>query len=69
VTSADVRLNVGLELFGLQDEKSKSLTALNQMRNGHFGHGMQDVFDPAAAEVDFVYLNCISANLLLMRTP
>lgn len=46
-----------------------SLTALNGMRNGHFGHGMQDVFDLTAAEVDFVYLNCVSVILLLMRTP
>jgi hypothetical protein len=45
------------------------LTALNGMRNGHFGHGMQDVFDLTAAEVDFVYLNCISVVILLMRTP
>jgi hypothetical protein len=29
---------------------------------------MQDVFDLTAAEVDFVYLNCISVILLLMRT-
>ena len=52
-----------------RQEVIASLTALNQMRNGHFGHGMQDVFDLTAAEVDFVYLNCISVILLLMRTP
>jgi len=52
-----------------RQEVIDSLTALNQMRNGHFGHGMQDVFDLTAAEVDFVYLNCISVILLLMRTP
>lgn len=51
-----------------RQEVIDSLTALNGMRNGHFGHGMQDVFDLAAAEVDFVYLNCVSVILLLMRT-
>src|ERR1017187_5620951 len=53
----------------LRQEVINILTALNAMRNGHFGHGMQDVFDLTAAEVDFVYLNCISVILLLMRTP
>ena len=53
----------------LRQEVINILTALNAMRNGHFGHGMQEVFDLTAAEVDFVYLNCISVILLLMRTP
>ena len=53
----------------LRQEVINILTGLNAMRNGHFGHGMQEVFDLTAAEVDFVYLNCISVILLLMRTP
>ena len=44
-------------------------TALNQMRNQHFGHGMAVQFNLTGAEVDFVYLNCIGSILLLTRTP
>ncbi|MGH9792574.1 MAG: hypothetical protein ACRD5W_15305 [Candidatus Acidiferrales bacterium] len=44
-------------------------TALNQMRNQHFGHGMAVQFNLSGAEVDFVYLNCIGSILLLTRTP
>lgn len=44
-------------------------TALNDMRNGHFGHGMAVQFDLSGPEVDFVYLNCIGSILVLTRTP
>jgi hypothetical protein len=44
-------------------------TALNQIRNQHFGHGMAVEFNLTGAEVDFVYLNCVSSILLLTRTP
>jgi len=44
-------------------------TALNQMRNQHFGHGMAVQFNLTGAEVDFVYLSCIGSILLLTRTP
>ena len=44
-------------------------TALNQMRNQHFGHGMAVHFNLSAAEVDFAYLTCIASILLLTRTP
>jgi hypothetical protein len=46
-----------------------AFTALNQMRNQHFGHGMVVHFNLGAAEVDFVYLTCIASILLLTRTP
>jgi hypothetical protein len=45
------------------------LTALNQLRNGNFGHGMAVQFNLTPAETEFVYLNCISTILLLARTP
>lgn len=45
------------------------LTALNQLRNQHFGHGMVANFSLTGAEVDFTYLACIGAILLLTRTP
>ena len=44
-------------------------TALNDLRNQHFGHGMTVNFTLTGAEVDFIYLTCISAILLLTRTP
>jgi hypothetical protein len=44
-------------------------TALNQMRNHHFGHGGTVEFNLSAAEVDFVYLTCIASILLLTRRP
>jgi hypothetical protein len=39
----------------LRQEVSNILTALNAMRNGHFGHGMKEVFDLTAAEVAYVF--------------
>jgi hypothetical protein len=79
-SAAKVKYNRPNETFGqvknyiaqnhlFRQEVIDNLTALNGMRNGHFGHGMQDVFDLTAAEVDFVYLDCVSVILLLMRTP
>jgi hypothetical protein len=44
-------------------------TELNRIRNRFFGHGMVVAFDLAPAEVDFVYLSCISCILFLTRTP
>jgi len=44
-------------------------TALNNLRNQHFGHGMTQDFSLTGAEVDFIYLTCIGAILLLTRTP
>jgi hypothetical protein len=42
-------------------------TSLNQLRNQFFGHGAP--FPLSAAEVDFIYVTCIGAILLFMRTP
>ncbi len=53
----------------LRPEVINVLTALNQLRNQNFGHGMAVQFNLSGAEVDFVYLTCISAILLLTRTP
>lgn len=44
-----------------------TLRGLNELRNHHFGHGMAAHFALNGAEVDFVYLSCISAILLLRR--
>jgi hypothetical protein len=43
------------------------LRGLNDLRNHHFGHGVP--FQLTDAEVDFVFLTCIGAILLLTRTP
>jgi hypothetical protein len=45
------------------------LTGLNDLRNHNFGHGMTTRFSLTSAEVDFAYLACIGAILLLTRTP
>ena len=45
------------------------LSGLNDLRNRNFGHGMVAPFALTAAEVDFTYLTCIAAILLLVRTP
>lgn len=42
---------------------------LNDLRNHNFGHGMTTQFGLTGAEVDFTYLACIGAILLLARTP
>ena len=52
----------------LRQEIVDIFTAMNQLRNGHFGHGMAVQFALTAAEVDFVYLTCIGSILLLRRT-
>ena len=51
----------------LRPEVINVLTALNQLRNQNFGHGMAVQFNLSGAEVDFVYLTCISAILLQGR--
>ncbi len=77
---AKVKYNLPNDTFGqvknyieqnrlLRAEIVAMLTAVNQLRNGHFGHGMAVQFGLTAAEVDFVYLTCISVILLLTRTP
>jgi len=45
------------------------LGKLNDLRNQTFGHGMTAAFSLSGAEVDFTYLTCIGAILLLTRTP
>lgn len=45
------------------------LEAINTLRNRNFGHGMVDPFSLTGPEVDFTYLTCIGAILLLARTP
>ncbi len=51
----------------LRAEIIAMLTALNQLRNGNFGHGMVVQFNLTAAETDFAYLTCISTILLLTK--
>jgi hypothetical protein len=45
------------------------LAGLNDLRNHNFGHGMTVQFTLTSAEVDFAYLACVGAILLLTRTP
>jgi hypothetical protein len=43
------------------------LSALNDLRNKTFGHGMTTPFKLSSAEVDFTYLSCVGGILLLTR--
>jgi len=43
------------------------LSAINELRNKHFGHGMTTPFGLSGPDVDFAYLTCIGALLLLTR--
>lgn len=45
------------------------LSALNDLRNKNFGHGMTTPFRLSSAEVDFAYLSCVGGILLLTRMP
>lgn len=45
------------------------LDQLNVLRHRTFGHVMANEFALAPVEVDFVYLTCIAAVLLVTRTP
>jgi hypothetical protein len=76
---AKIKYNRPRETFGqvknyieqnhlLRQEIVDIFTALNAMRNQHFGHGMAVQFALSGAEVDFVYLGCIGSILLLTRT-
>lgn len=53
----------------LNSQIIETLNAVNNLRNGNFGHGMTDPFGLNPAEVDFTYLTCIGAILLFTRTP
>jgi hypothetical protein len=44
-----------------------ALRSLETIRHNHFGHGTQQPFNLAPAEVDFIYLTCIAGILLLLR--
>jgi hypothetical protein len=44
-----------------------ALSALNDLRNKTFGHGMTTPFNLSPDEVDFTYLGCLSGVLLLTR--
>jgi hypothetical protein len=45
------------------------LSALNDLRNKSFGHGMTTPFQLSSAEVDFTFLSCVSGILLFIRMP
>ena len=51
----------------LQGEVVSVLDAVNTLRNRKFGHGMTVPFDLSSGEVDFTYLTCIGAILLLVK--
>jgi hypothetical protein len=53
----------------LRPEVIEMFSGLNNLRNHNFGHGMAAQFGLTAAEVDFTYLTCIAAILLLTKTP
>jgi hypothetical protein len=43
------------------------LSAINDLRNRNFGHGMTTPFQLSGAEVDFTYLGCVGGILLFAR--
>jgi hypothetical protein len=45
------------------------LSAINDLRNRNFGHGMTAPFQLSNADVDFTYLGCVVGILLLTRMP
>ncbi|HEY2459576.1 MAG TPA: hypothetical protein VGI16_02160 [Candidatus Acidoferrum sp.] len=45
------------------------LRSVNDLRNKNFGHGMTILFSLSGPEVDFAYLTCVAAILLLTRMP
>jgi hypothetical protein len=53
----------------LRPEVIAIFTGLNDLRNRNFGHGMAVNFGLTEAEVNFTYLACIAAILLLTQTP
>lgn len=74
---AKVKYNRPAETFGqiknyleqnnlFRPELIATFTALNQLRNRFFGHGAP--FPLSAAEVDLIYLTCVGAILLFIRT-
>jgi hypothetical protein len=54
---------------GLNEQVIGLLEAINTLRNRNFGHGMVAPFNLTGPEVDFTYLTCIGAILLLSRIP
>jgi len=54
---------------GLNEQVISLLEVINTLRNRNFGHGMVDPFSLTGPEVDFTYLTCIGAILLLSRNP
>jgi hypothetical protein len=52
----------------LRPELIAMFTALNDLRNRNFGHGMVVDFGLTEAEVNFTYLTCIAGILLLVQT-
>jgi len=54
---------------GMNDHTISILDSLNRSRNGTFGHGMISPFNLNPAEVDFIYLACVGAILLFVRSP
>ena len=51
----------------LAPETIRMMEALNTMRHNHFGHGGSEPFSLSPQEVDFVYLSCMAAIVLLAR--
>lgn len=51
----------------LAAEITQVLSRLNIVRHNHFGHGMTKPFALSPPEVDFVYLGCVAACILLAR--
>lgn len=48
---------------------TNTLSALNDLRNKNFGHGMTTPFQLSSAEVDFTFLTCVGGILLFTRVP
>jgi hypothetical protein len=49
-------------------ETTSALEKLYSLANNHFRHGMTDPFKLSPAETDYVYVHCLAAILLFVRT-
>jgi hypothetical protein len=54
---------------GMNEQVVTLLEGINTLRNRNFGHGMAAAFNLSGSEVDFTYLTCIGAIVLLTRIP
>lgn len=55
------------QINAFHSEITSVLESINTLRNHKFGHGMTTTFDLSTGEVDFTYLSCIGAIIVLAQ--